>query len=307
MRELEFPVPEEYGGIRLKSFLRGYCQVSSRLMVRLKREPMGITKNGAHAVVTDLLEAGDLVRLQLPDDEKQIEPVAVPLSIVYEDDDLLVVDKPAHMPMYPSPGHDRDSLANAAAAFFLERGEKVAFRPVYRLDRDTTGLVVLAKNPYAAARLAGRIRKEYTAVCEGELHGSGTVDGRIARKPGHRVQREVAPQGEPALTHWHALFCGNGYSFLKLRLETGRTHQIRVHLSHLGYPLAGDDMYGGHTDQMERQALHCGLISFTHPCSGMELRLCSVLPDDMRGLLCACGIQSVQKRDETNIQINNIQ
>lgn len=296
MRTLEFPVPPEYGGIRLKSFLRGYCGVSARLMIRLKREPNGITVNGAQAIVTRVLCAGDTVRLNLPDDEKQPEPAPYPLSVVLEDDDLLVVEKPAGMPMYPSPGHDRDSLANAAAALFLERGRKIAFRPVYRLDRDTTGLVVLAKNAYCAARLAGKIQKEYFAVCEGILSGTGVMNAPIGLKSGHRVQREVTPNGERAVTHWRALCSGGGHTLVGVCLETGRTHQIRVHFAHMGHPLAGDDLYGGSLEQIERQALHCGNVRFAHPVTGAAVALQSSFPRDMERLLRACGMENTQKQ-----------
>lgn len=295
MRELAFPVPNEYDGIRLKSYLRSYCGLSARLMIKLKREPMGITRNGLHAIVTDTLKAGDVVRLLMPDDEKQLEPVYMPLSGVYEDDDILIVDKPENMPMYPAPSHDNDSLANAVAAYFGEQGKKIAFRPVYRLDKDTTGLVVLAKNPYAAARLANSIRKEYTAVCEGELCGSGVIDEPIGLKEGHGIQRSVTQQGERAVTGWRVLCSGKNHSLVVLNLETGRTHQIRVHMSHLGYPLAGDDMYGGSCEFITRQALHCGKIQFIHPVSNGKMSFDSDLPEDMKNLLDVCGLKSVQK------------
>lgn len=297
MRELTFSVPEGYSGISLKSFLRNCCGVSARLMVRLKKEPMGITRNGRHAIVTEILEPGDVVRILLPDDQKQIEPVDAPLDIRYEDDDVLIVNKPAFMPMYPSPGHDRDSLANAVSAYYRGQEAPVGFRPIYRLDKDTSGIVVLAKNSFAAAKLAGKIQKDYFAICEGELNGEGTIDRPIDRKEGHAIQREVSQNGERAVTHWYSLGCGSGHSFLRLRLETGRTHQIRVHLSSMGHPLAGDDMYGGTTNLILRQALHCGMVSFEHPYFGESMCLFCELPNDMKSLLSCCGIQSVQKHE----------
>lgn len=290
MRELKFTVPNEYDGISLKSFLRKYCGISARLMVRLKREPMGITKNRLHAVVTETLRAGDAVRIRMPDDEKQIEPVEQSLSVVYEDDDLLIIDKPANMPMYPAPGHDRDSLANAIAAYDLRRKEKRTFRPVYRLDKDTTGLVVLAKNSFCAARLAGSIEKGYTAICEGEFTGCGTIDEPIGLKEGHRIQRTVTESGEYAVTNWRVLCTGKGYTLVSLQIETGRTHQIRVHMSHFGHPLAGDDMYGGHLDILSRQALHCTNIQFVHPVSGQAMHFSCALPRDMEHLLERSGM-----------------
>jgi 23S rRNA pseudouridine1911/1915/1917 synthase len=290
MRQLSFTVPKEYDGIRLKSFLRGYCGVSSRLLVKLKREPMGITKNGFHTIVTVPLQAGDIIGLLMPDDDKQIEPVQLPLQIVYEDSDLLIADKPADMPMYPCPGHDCDSLANAVASYYLSNNEKLAFRPVYRLDKNTSGLVVLTKNAYCAARLAGSIQKTYMAICEGKLSGSGIIDRPIGLKEGSKIQREVTPEGKSAVTEWKAVFCNGEHTYLTLVLKTGRTHQIRVHLSSIGYPLAGDDMYGGSTGEIGRQALHCGQISFLHPVTMQNLRFDCDLPQDMQKLLLECSV-----------------
>lgn len=255
---------------------------------------MGITKNGFHAIATDILKAGDVVRILMPDDEKQPEPVSLPLSVVFEDQDVLVINKPADMPMYPTPGHDRDSIANAAAAYYLGSDQKIAFRPVYRLDKDTSGLVLLAKNPFTAACLSGSVEKEYFAVCEGELCGCGKVDEPIGLKEGHRIQREVNPNGEKALTNWKSLCVSRNHSFVVLELETGRTHQIRVHLSHIGHPLAGDDMYGGSLDFIARQALHCGKISFLHPVTKQNLEFVCRLPEDMKKLLDVCHMKSVQ-------------
>ncbi len=295
MRELTFPVPAEYDGIRLKNFLRSYCRLSARLMIKLKREPMGITRNGLHAIVTEQLKAGDVIRLRMPDDDKQLKPVDLPLCIVYEDDDILIADKPADMPMYPSPGHDSDSLANAAAAYFQKKDQKIAYRPVYRLDKDTTGLVILAKNSYSAARLANSIKKEYYAVCEGEFTGSGIIDEPIGLKEGHRIQRAVSPQGERAVTAWRVLCSGKQHSLAALNLETGRTHQIRVHMAHLGHPLAGDDMYGGSCAFIARQALHCGKVRFVHPVTNQEMTFISDLPEDIESLLNVCNLKNTQK------------
>ncbi len=294
MRELVFPVPAEYEGIRLKNYLRGYCGVSARLMARLKRQPLGITNNGLHAIVTDIIKTGDIVKICMPDDKKQIEPIPHPLSVLYEDDDLLVLNKPADMPMYPSPGHDHDSLANAVSAYYFKTGQKIGFRPVYRLDKDTTGLVVLAKNSFAAASLAGSVKKVYYAICEGELSGSGMVNQPIGIKEDSRIQRAVSQQGESAVTNWRTIGSSKGHSLLALKLETGRTHQIRVHLSHLGHPLAGDDMYGGGTGQIARQALHCGKACFCHPVTKKDIQIICKFPSDMLDMLQTCNIENEQ-------------
>lgn len=294
MRRLEFTVPQEYDGAHLKGFLRSHCGISARLLARLKREPMGIAVNGAHVTVREILRAEDVIQLTLPADEPFLEPVALTLVPLYEDSSLLVVDKPSGMPVHPSPGHDRDSLANAAAAYFLQQGERLAFRPVYRLDRDTTGALVLAKNTYVAARMAEQIDKIYLAVCEGILEGSGTEDGPIGLLPGHSIQRCVSPDGVRAVTHWRALCHANGHTLVAVKLETGRTHQIRVHMAHRGNPLAGDDFYGGSRKWIDRQALHCVKVEFFHPMT--ERRLCVVapIPPDFAALLEACGLQLPQ-------------
>ncbi len=200
MRILNFSVPPDYDGVRLKGFLHGFCGLSVRQFARLKRLPGGVLRNGRPVIATDLLRAGDSVRVAFPDDEKFQAPVPLPFSAIYEDEDVLVAEKPAGMPMYPAPGHDRDSLANAAACHWLRSGRQFSFRPVYRLDKDTTGLVVLAKHPFAAYRLSGRVEKLYLAVCEGRLPGGGRIDGPIGLMPGHTVQRAVVPGGAAAAT-----------------------------------------------------------------------------------------------------------
>ncbi|QAT49679.1 RluA family pseudouridine synthase [Caproiciproducens sp. NJN-50] len=284
MRELRFTVPSCFQGSRLKSFLREYCGISTRLLAKLKREPMGIAVNGRHAIATDRLQKGDLICLRLPQDEKIPESENLPFPVVFEDQDLLVVNKPAGMPMYPCPGHDRDSLSNAYSNYCAVRGEPSSFRPVYRLDRDTTGLVVLAKHSYAASALAGNVRKTYLAVCEGILRDSGKIEQPIGMKEGSRIQRTVRPDGRYALTRWRSLSAGNGLSLLALRLKTGRTHQIRVHLSNCGHPLAGDDFYGGSLSLIRRQALHCAEIRFVHPVTKQKIRFVQRLPEDMEKL-----------------------
>lgn len=285
MRELQFTIPEAYDGVRLKGFLRRYCGISARLLTALKKEPHGILVNDKHAIVLETLHTGDVVTLRLPEDKKELPPVEIPLRLIYEDADLLVVDKPAGMPVHPSPGHDCDSLANAVTAYFQGKGEQVSIRPVYRLDKDTTGVMLLAKNAFAAARLAKGVHKGYLAVCEGVLQGSGTETGPIGLCPGHSIQRAVIPDGVPAVTHWKAVSDNGAYTLLRVQIETGRTHQIRVHMAHLHHPLAGDDMYGGGLEQICRQALHCAEIAFCHPVTGERYSLFAPLPEDMGRLL----------------------
>lgn len=273
-----------YDGVSLKGFLRGYVCLSARQTARLKRQPDGITRNGAPVIAPDVLRAGDRIVLLFPEDDKVPVPAPLNVPVIYEDSDLLVLNKPDYMPMYPCPGHDLDSLANAVAYHQLFCGERYAFRPVYRLDRDTTGLVLLAKNPFAAAKLAGNVRKTYLAICEGVLKGSGVIDLPIGLKPGHSIQRAVVSYGIRAVTLWRTIKTGQNYTLAAVRLKTGRTHQIRVHFSSCGHPLAGDDMYGGGLAAIGRQALHCSEIRFLHPVTGKRMRLFSAIPKDMNRL-----------------------
>lgn len=285
MRKLVFRVPAEYNGVTLRGFLRSRVHLSARLTAKLKRVPNGITRNGERITAPERLFAGEEIVLMLPDGEQSATPVPFPIEIRYEDEDVLVCEKPSGMPMYPCPGHDADSLANAVAWLQLQRGESAAFRPVYRLDRDTTGLVVLAKNQFAAYSLARSVRKTYLAVCEGILEGSGTIRLPIALAPGHTVQRCVSPEGEPAETRWRALRrCGNN-TLAAMRLKTGRTHQIRVHFAAVGHPLAGDDMYGGSRGEIGRQALHCAEVRFRSPVGGKLRRVRSPFPADFEKLV----------------------
>ena len=161
-----------------------------------------------------------------------------------EDDYLLILNKPPYMPVHPSPGHDDGTLCNFVSFYQRQKGEDWSFRPINRLDKDTSGLVLGGKDAYTAFALK-KVKKTYYAVCQGELFGDGVIDAPIRLKEGHGIQRETGLGGKPAVTHWRALAWGKGHTLLALTLETGRTHQIRVHLSSIGHPLAGDDFYGG--------------------------------------------------------------
>ncbi len=294
MPVLTFTVPEQNDGISVYNFLRAKCGVSYRLIHRLKRVPMGITANGFHIRTIDPLCGGDVVALNIPEDENPTVPVEMPIDIVYEDEHIAVINKPFGMPVHPAREHVADTLANAFSAHLLANGEpNSAFRVINRLDRDTSGLVLTAKNSHAASLLHGRTDKIYYAICQGILTESGTVDAPIRVKEGHGIQREVGEGGIRAVTHWCAmrnmtLTARNGVSYdltlLEIHLETGRTHQIRVHFSSMGMPLAGDDMYGGSRDLISRQALHCGQLDFSHPITGKRLQFTSPLPDDMKAL-----------------------
>lgn len=277
MEQLSFSVPEEWDGRQVKEFIRRALGFSARTLTQLKQTSGGILKNGLPVRTVDLLCAGDVLTLSPPPEQGVYPPVFTPLTVVYEDEHFLVVDKPANMPVHPSPGHDRDSLCNAVAGYYEQTGQRRLVRPLYRLDRDTSGLIVLAKHRPAAG---AQTLKRYFAVCEGILSGFGTIDVPIGLAPHSKIQRACGT-GERAVTHWRCLCTGENHSFLELTLETGRTHQIRAHLSWLGHPIAGDDLYGGDRKQIGRQALFCGKLRLSDPMLQVEQNLSCALPADI--------------------------
>lgn len=271
---MKFTVPQEFDGITVQNFLRKHCFVSARMLTKLKRVENGITLDGKHIRNIDILHGGDTVELILPEESVHIEPVDLPLDIVYEDEWLIVYNKPPFMPVHPVRDHQFDTLANAAAFHAAKTGENYTFHAINRLDKDTSGLVLAAKNAYGASFLPSRTEKLYIALCEGKITGSGTIDAPLRLKEGHTIQREIGEGGVRAVTHYTAVEnYGEDYTLLEIRLETGRTHQIRAHFSCIGHPLAGDDMYGGSRERFPRQCLHCAELSFTHPESGEKLTI----------------------------------
>ena len=282
-RRLEYKIEPRFDGKKIKDFLKHEVGISHRMLCILKREPEGITRNGTHARAIDCLHTGDLLALQLPDDEQTSvsTPTKMPLAIVYEDTDILVLNKPAGLAMHETHNHQGDALSNAVAYYLESRGEPAVFRAVGRLDKGTSGLVVCAKNKYAACRLAGKIEKTYYAVACGVFTGNGTVDAPIVRPDPNKTLRAVGDDGERAVTHWEALKTDGNCTLLRIHLETGRTHQIRVHFQYLGAPLVGDDMYGSSDLRLSHQALHCGKCSLLHPVTGEKMAFQAPLPDDM--------------------------
>ncbi len=255
------------------------------MVVRLKHTEQGITVNGEHRRSIDRVNAGEQLCLQFPEDTVRIEEADIPLTVVYEDDALLVLDKPPYLAVHPSAGKPEPTLANAVVGYYRRGGTPHAFRPVNRLDRNTSGLLLAAKNAHVAYALTHRVEKTYLAIVCGALTGSGVIDQPIRVKEGCCITREVGDGGKPSVTHYEALGTDGEVSLVRLHLETGRTHQIRVHMAWLGFPLAGDTMYGTDQTIMPRHALHCAEMTFTHPLSGEVLHLHSDLPEDMRHCL----------------------
>ena len=300
-RELTYLITEENIGtspLTIHGFLKGRGY-SHAVLVSLKKTPEGILKNGVWARVHDTLSPGDrlLVRLVEEKTSDHIVPRPLPFPVIYEDEDLLIVNKPADMPIHPSQGNYENTLANAAAWYFCQKGESFVYRCINRLDRDTTGLLILAKHAYSAALLSRmvtdrKIHREYLAVTKGVPDVSGIVDAPIGRKDGSTIERQIDfVHGETARTHYELLTSEDGYSLVRIWLDTGRTHQIRVHMKYLGYPLPGDFLYCPDYTKIRRQALHSYRLSFLHPISQKPLSFTASLPDDTRAFFSASTLE----------------
>lgn len=274
---------------------KGY---SHAILVHLKRTPQSILRNGQWKYLNTRVKAGDSLRITLKEvvGSADIIPNDLPLDIYYEDEDILVVNKPAGMPVHPSLRHPKNTLANAVCGYFSAKGIAYTFRCVNRLDCDTTGLVILAKHMLSAAILNQDIRnrlihREYLAIADGLVPEEGTINAPITRIAASDIKRTVDfAHGERAVTHYRRLCYADGLSLLSLHLETGRTHQIRVHMSYLGHPLIGDTLYhpigaANRKHNIMRQALHSHHLQFTHPITGAAMDFTSPLPADMTALI----------------------
>ena len=281
MRELEFLIDEKESGVKIRDYLRGFG-VSSSLLTKLKNTENGITKNGAFAKAIETLSGGDILKIRIESSGHMPSPAEMDIEVCYEDKDVLVLNKPAFLPVHESLNHRGDTLSNFVS-YYLD--EDTAFRAVFRLDRDTSGLILIAKHELAASKLAGRIKKDYYAVVQGEIKEGGTINLPIARCGESIIKRGVFENGEKAITHYEPISVKNSDTLLKINLETGRTHQIRVHFSHIGHPLLGDELYGGSCELINRQALHCKTIYFTHPITDKEIRIESDFPADIKKLI----------------------
>ena len=270
---------------------KGY---SRQIIIHLKKTEHGILQNGEWAYVRTPLVPGDVLKITLLEESasEHILPVPIEPDIVYEDEDLLVVNKPFDMPVHPSIHNYDNTLANGMAYYFQQKGETFIFRCINRLDRDTTGLLILAKNALSASILsndmkARKIHRTYQAVVSRiPVPASGTIDAPIARKEDSAIERCVDfEKGEPAVTHYRTLETKENLALVELSLETGRTHQIRVHMQHMGCPLLGDYLYNPDFTLINRVSLHSYSLSFDHPITGKSMYFCAPLPKDMAGLL----------------------
>lgn len=292
-RTINYEIKEEYDGLRVEQFLKrhGY---SSQNLAEIKRMPKSILVNGIHYYMRDMLHAGDRLCVCICETKcsEKIPPTELPLDIVYEDEDIIVINKPAGMPIHPSMNNYHNSMANALAWYYRQQDKPFIFRCCNRLDRDTSGLTVVAKHLVSGNILSSMVRRreihrEYLAIVRGSVTpSSGTIDAPLGRKDGTIIERTVDfEQGERAITHYKVIEEKNGHSLVSLCLETGRTHQIRIHMKHLGFPLIGDYLYNPDMEYISRQALHSHCLSFRHPITGETMEFTAPLPADMRAVL----------------------
>jgi len=301
-------VPERLGGMRLDQALAELFPGYSRSRLKDCILAGQVRVDGRTPRPRDRVSGGEQVEVEIELERPGVEPVAqaIPLAVVYEDADVIIIDKPAGLVVHPGAGNPDHTLQNA----LLHHAPELAALPrsgiVHRLDKETSGLLVVARNLSSHTRLvralqARRIERRYEAVVSGVLTGGGTIDAPIGRHSTRRTHMTVRSDGRPAMTHYRVLRRFRGHTHLSVELDTGRTHQIRVHLAHLGHPLVGDPQYGGRLGLpagaqaqlvaalrgFRRQALHASRLALDHPATGVALAWDAPLPADLRALLAA--------------------
>ena len=289
---LEYKVKKTDNYMNLKELLKTYFQISDRLLIKLKNNRK-IFVNGNLAFVNMGLNVGDNISIFIDfiENNSNIVPNAIPLDIVYEDDALLIINKPTGIPVHPSMEHYTDSLSNGVRFYFDKIRLHKKIRPVNRLDKDTSGLIVFAKNEYIQECLVRQMKtkqfvKEYIAICDGIFDNKfGTINAPIARKENSIIERCVSEAGDTAITHYEIIKTYANYSVVKCTLETGRTHQIRVHMAYIGHPLLGDTLYSSPSTIINRQALHAYKIKFIHPITKQKLEFTAKIPADFENLI----------------------
>lgn len=280
----------------IKDVLKSYFKISDRLLIKLKKNQR-IFLNGSPEFVNKPIKIDDFIEIDLNFNENfdTIVPTKMDLNIIYEDESLLIINKPAGIPVHPSILHYENSLSNGIAFYYKQNAIHKKIRPVNRLDKDTSGIVVFAKNEYIQEDLINQMKsktfnKEYYAILEGILEkAEGTINAPISRKEGSIIEREINPNGDVAITHFKLVksfsINNNNFSLVKFKLETGRTHQIRVHSKYIGHPILGDSLYGNTTSLISRQALHAYKISFTHPITKKSCCFEIKLPKDIADII----------------------
>jgi 23S rRNA pseudouridine1911/1915/1917 synthase len=306
---IDLEVPAELAGQRLDSALARLMPEHSRTRIKGWIEEGAVLIGRQRVRPRDIVEEGARIRVQMmmtAEPQTQVLPEAIALRLVHEDSDVLVIDKPAGLVVHPGAGNPNHTLQNALLGFDPKLARLPRAGLIHRLDKDTSGLLVVARNPEAQTSLSRQLMarsmsREYVAVCVGVMTGGGTIDAPIGRNRSDRLRMAVRESGRPAVTHYRVLERYRAHTYLSVQLETGRTHQIRLHLSHLKYPIVGDPVYGGRFGQpkgasrelldtlrgFKRQALHAATLGFDHPRTGKGLVLNSAVPQDFGQLLLA--------------------
>lgn len=287
-RILNYTITSDYSNMTILNFLRNQG-FSRHILSSMKADASAITLNGRRGYGHTLLKDGDIlcIRILETGDTENIVPTNLPLSILYEDEDILVVNKAANMPVHPSLGNYTNTLANAVMYYFSKKDESCPFRCINRLDRDTSGALIIAKNTLSAAILSAQMRnrqikRTYIAVVEGITDANGTISAPISRVSDSVIERHVDFLiGESAITHYNLIETKNNHSLLEIHLETGRTHQIRVHMKYIGHPLPADFLYNPVYTHFIRQPLHSLQLEFTHPVTHAPICLMAPVPDDI--------------------------
>ena len=294
---MDIIINREKDGLTVLQYIKKYLPISAAHLKHLKFSEGGILVNSEHATVRRILHTGDVLSLATEDrdNDTHAEPVDLPLDIIYEDDECIAPSKPAFMPTHPSHDHYNDTVANALAYRYRELGTPFVFRPINRLDRNTSGILLIAKSRIAAGRLSramteGKIKKAYIAIVCGTLPESeGSIETYMRRTAESIIVRENCKEdegGDYALTRYRTLLTANGYSIVAASPITGRTHQLRVHFAGLGAPILGDDMYGSRSSLIERHALHSTALCFPDG-NGHPLTLTAPIPEDMEKAILA--------------------
>jgi 23S rRNA pseudouridine1911/1915/1917 synthase len=290
---LEYKIQEADNNKKLREYLKSGLTLSTRL-IRGAAADGRITINGRVAKLNHIIKTGDILKIEVSKDEDQnIVPEPMELDIVHEDEDVIVINKPPFTVVHPTRSHQSGTLANGVLYHFRSKGESCIVRLVSRLDMDTSGLIVIAKNQYSHMFLAMEMEKNnflkgYTAVVWGNVSPvQGTINKPIYKPQDDSIKRIVDERGQESITHYEVIESLKDADIVKLKLETGRTHQIRVHLSHLGHPIIGDTLYGrgGEEELIKRQALHASHLGFVHPRTKEFIVLSCQLPEDMKSLI----------------------
>jgi 23S rRNA pseudouridine1911/1915/1917 synthase len=288
MKHLSYQIEKENAGCKLRDLLYKKLHLSTAIITKLKKTS-GIYVNHQNKYLDYRVKEGDIITVNLKMDEvNEIIPESLPLQIIYEDDYYLIINKPANMPVHPSRLHQSGTLANAVSYYWKNQGQNKLFRPVNRLDKNTSGLIIIAQSQYSHQLLAKSLEKHelkrvYYALVEGNpVKPTGEIDVPIGRIDTSIIMRSVISSGQRACTHFKVLKTYQDISLMQLQLETGRTHQIRVHMNYIGHPLVGDSLYGGHLGLLSRQALHAGKLSFFHPLLQKNMVFHAPFPKDLR-------------------------